>query len=368
MSPLRRRADRLLAWSAAGSLVFAASSLAHASPAGEVVRKDESIAADLVLIRVVPERPEIDSRVQAELGLLGFVSEPLALEGEGLGPDLLDHLAGLEREVSAGIEIDISDTRVDLWIADAETGKTVHRRLDPREGDCEPRTIAIAAVELLRASRLEAAHHDEGPEEPPPTVQVVEDELPPDEKAPKSSLPLQGALSLAPALLSSPGGVGVSSHIEVGGRWAPATIPRFALRVSAWVPTLGNRVEDPRGSARIFIGMIFIEPQLRLPGGAPWFHPELGLGLGAMVISAIGEATDGAGSRDSQTVLPAFVSHVHGGLGFSATPRLWIRLDGFLGIAQPQPVIFFADQESRDEIVRWGLPWGGGSLGLEVWL
>ena len=144
------------------SLVLSLSSpSAMAAPAGadeepSVGEDGDSIATDLVLIRVLPKRPDVEARLQAELGLLGFVSERMDVEGdEALGPDLLDRIDG---SASAAIELEITEARIELWIADAETGKSVYRRLDPNTGDQgDPRTMAIAAVELLRASRLEAA-------------------------------------------------------------------------------------------------------------------------------------------------------------------------------------------------------------------
>ncbi|MCA9683462.1 MAG: hypothetical protein KC457_14780, partial [Myxococcales bacterium] len=151
-----------------------------AAPAGadeepSVGEDGDSIATDLVLIRVLPKRPDVEARLQAELGLLGFVSERMDVEGdEALGPDLLDRIDG---SASAAIELEITEARIELWIADAETGKSVYRRLDPNTGDQgDPRTMAIAAVELLRASRLEAA---QGEPEPAPDLPDDGEDLPP---------------------------------------------------------------------------------------------------------------------------------------------------------------------------------------------
>jgi hypothetical protein len=327
---------------------------------------DDSIATNLVLIRILPDSPQIRARLQAELGLLGFVSETLELEPDtpALAGDLLDQLepAG----AAAAIEIVISDERIELWVADRDTGKTVTRRLDAQDGDQgDPRTVAIAAVELLRAARVEAkAEVDESDEAG--DRQATESERPPEEPvdAPRER-PVRGAISLAPVISGSPGGLGPSNHVEIAGRWAPPELPKLGVRACLWVPTLGNRVANNQGSARMFIGMAFVEPQLRLPGGARWLHPELGLGLGAAVTGIVGEAREGSTVVRSNTqILAGFASFAHLGLGFAVTRRLWLRLDGYLGVIQPQPRVIFVDQVAA----AWGLPWGSGALGIEIWL
>jgi hypothetical protein len=318
------------------------------------------VAAELVLLHVEPDRPDIRARLQAELGLLGFVSERLELSDTGtvLGPDLLDRLAS--EQADAAIEIVLTPERINVWVADGTTGKTLHRRFDllanPELAD--PRTLAISAVELLRASRLELEAETE-PEVAPPIEPVVDHELPPIEHEVEPPRLLRGAISLAPLVTGSPGGFGPAAHIEVAGRWVPRE--RFALRFSLWVPTVSNIVERSAGTAWLRFGMVFVEPQLRLPGGAPWFHPELGLGVGVAVINIEGIAN--GPERSNASVLAGFVAHSHLGLGFAVAARVWIRVDGYLGVLQPQPEVTF----SGETVARWGLPWGTGSLGIELW-
>ncbi|MFV8752493.1 hypothetical protein ACNOYE_18255 [Nannocystaceae bacterium ST9] len=321
----------------------------------------EPAQTELVLIHVAPDRPDIRARLQAELGLLGFVSERLELSDASkvLGPDLLDRLAPAGAD--AAIEISLTPERINLWVADANTGTTVHRRLDlianPELAD--PRTLAISAVELLRASRLEL---ESEPVPEPVPVPVVDDELPPDDdddELEPPPRPLRGAISLVPMVTASPGGFGPAAHVEIAGRWAPRK--RFALRFSMMVPTVPNRLVRSQGNARLLYGMLFVEPQLRLPGGAAWFHPELGVGVGLAVVSVEGSAE--APYRSNAKVVAGFAAHGHVGFGFAATPRVWIRLDGYLGVVTPQPLVTFGNEE----VARWGLPWGTGSLGIELW-
>jgi hypothetical protein len=344
------------------SLVSYAPASKAAPPAEPTPITAEPAQPELVLTRVLPANPQVTARLHAELGVSGLEGATIDIPDDlpSLDLELLDRVAAAG--ASAGIEIVFGRNRIDISVADANTGKTLNRRfdliLDP--GLAEPRTLAIAAVELLRTSRLELAEVEAAPTpvpEPSPH-QVTEDERPPEERGvtlPRS----RGALSLAPVIGGSPGGLGLTTHIEVAGRWVPGR--RFALRTSLWIPTLGNRVVDDLGAARVLTLQLFVEPQVRLPGGAPWFHPELGIGLGPALTIIQGEPA--AGDRANSPVLPGFTAHAHLGLGFELSQRFWFRVDGYVGIVQPQPRVLFIDEV----VAVWGLPFGTGSIGLEVW-
>lgn len=337
---------------------------AVAAPPSEDPSSSQSAEDGLVLTRVVPDDNRVAARLGAELYVVGLETEWIDVDPAAppLGPDLLEHVEAAG--ASAAIEIIIADDRIDVWVADANTGKTLNRRfdlaLDP--GLAEPRTLAIAAVELLRASRLELEVRREPEDDPSdPSEQVQEDERPPVPPEPEP-LPPNGALSLAGVLVGSPGDVGLVGQVEIAGRWAPAR-RRFGLRAGLWLPTLGNRVGE-QDEVRVLTMLGFVEPQLRLPGGAPWFHPELGLGLGLAltIYQAADEDFDGEG------VLPGFVAHTHLGLGFELTRRVWLRADGYFGLVQPQPRIRLRNEVGAEVVVaRWGLPFGAGAIALEVW-
>lgn len=347
--------------SAASSALFVLLALAPGAsePAVSEPVEPREVEVPLVLIHVAPDRPDIRARLQAELGLLGYVSERIVLSDDAnvLGPDLIDRLA--PASASAAIEISLTAERINVWVADAESGTTLHRRYDlvanPELADA--RSLAISAVELLRASEASEASE---PEPAPLPVQAEEGELPPaDVDAPAPARPLRGAISLVPLVTASPGGFNPAAHVELAGRWAP--VDRFALRFSMWVPTVMTRIVRDEGNARLLYGMLFVEPQLRLPGGASWFHPELGLGLGLSITNIAGAAV--APYRSNAKTVPGFVGHAHLGFGFAVTPRVWIRLDGYLGVMTPAPRVTFAGEA----VASWGLPWGTGSLGVELW-
>jgi hypothetical protein len=349
-------------------LVAAASPAQSTSEHAEPSEHDAApIDAELVLIRVVPDDKRVIARLRAELGVMALDTTIIDVPADApvLGPELLDRLE--PTGASAAIEIAITEQRIDVWVADGATGKTLTRRfdlaLDPEQA--EPRTLAIAAVELLRASRLEftggAAASNAEPDANAESEQATESERAPESERPRDREQIpRGALSLAPMVGGGPGGLGATTHIELAGRWAP--LDRFALRLSVWLPSLGNNVSDAEGRARVFVGMAFIEPQVRLPGGARWFHPELGLGLGAAITGIDGAANPPF--RSNAAVLAGFASHAHLGFGFELTPRLWARLDGYVGMILPQPVVVFVDEI----VAGYGLPFATGSLGLEIWI
>jgi hypothetical protein len=360
-----------LVWALLPGLAAAAPPIEPGSEPDPIPTGDDPLVAAPVLIRVLPPDERVVARLRAELGLLDLlviVDEP-APDAIALGPDLLDQLPLVQ--ASAAIEIVVGEARIDLWVADGATGMTLHRRLDlgsdpdPRE----PRTLAITAIELLRASRVEVVEIAEptpSPADPEVDVDVDPDpsddpQLRPEPRPNQTGLPSIGALSLAPMVGGSPGRFGVTTHVELAGRWVP--LPRFALRVSAWIPTVGNSVSVTDGRVRMFVGMAFIEPQLRLPGGVEWFHPVLGLGLGLAVVGFEGIADEGL--RSDTKVLGGFAGHTHLGFGFAVIPRLWIRIDGYLGTVQPRPQIRSATGQVE---ATWGLPFATGSLGLEIWL
>ena len=70
------------------------------------------------------------------------------------------------------------------------------------------------------------------------------------------------------------------------------------------------------------------------------------------------------GIRAISDLGPSFASHAHVGLGFAVSRRIWIRLDGYIGVMLPYPTVIFVDEI----VARMGLPFGSGALGIEIWL
>lgn len=348
---------------------------------------DDGISHDLVLIRVTPERPAVRARLQAELGLLGFVSAPLERPADdpALGEELLEVL--LEREptsqaAGAAIEIVLGEGEVELWVANLGNERVLYRRLDAAESDDgNPRTLAIAAVELLRAARIET--DAPGPDPDPPDPDPIDTDRDPDpgpepDPDPPELPDYRVGIGIAP-VLGYAQGLSVSAHVELGVRWLPR-LPNlkddhdpFALRMAAWLWTVPARAENNLGTAQVSWGMVFLEPQWRIPppARAPYFHPDVGVGVGGL-LTLSRSVFDDAGQTVDQTS-GAFATYGHLGLGFAVTPRLSVHLNGYAGIVAPylniQLEILQDDGTSTIEtLTQWGPFWAGTSLGIEIWL
>ena len=370
-SPARTRPSRRAIWLVGCSLL---SSLVLAGPAraAPLAAPSETPATEteLVLIRVLPDDPALRARLEAELDLAGFDSavldwaEPEAV----LGPSLLDELE--PRGANAAIEIHIRDERVEVWVADATTGTALTRRFE-REAQArdQARTLAVGAVELLRASRLEYAEREAqrpGPspvDDEDPFAEGGEPKVPEPEPEPFEP---KVSLSLAPLIGGSPGGLGTTAHLEAASRWVVRR--PFVLAFDIWIPVFANQSQDQPGvAARSFLTMGFVEPQWspRLER-VPWLHPTLGLGLGVAVLSTQGEI---AGEEAGGTAVPVddvvagFALNARMELAFALHPRVWLRTSAHLGIVQPA---FRLNILARQ--YTYGLPVGAGSLGIEFWI
>lgn len=353
---------RLLATSSCLALALAPT-LVRAAPPRDSEQSQELERRERVLVRVVPGNKRVSSRLRAELDIVGLDAQELELAKDSplLGPDLLDRLE--DEDAGAAIEIDIRDDRIDVWVADRDTGKTLTRRfdlaLDPEQA--RPRTLALAAVELLRASRLEARAAQEDPEAPPEAEQETEQERPPEDL----TLGRTGSLSVGPQLGWSPGtpqSLGLTAHVELAGRWA--ILEPLALRFSIRVPVFGNAVVGDFGGARVFVSTLSVEPQWtpKIPY-TPWFRPALGLGLGAALTAIVGES-DTTGVTRRTPVLAGLAIDGHLDLGFAVHPRLWLHLGGRVSLVQPAPRVQFLDEIAAS----FGLPWISSTVALELWI
>ena len=353
---------RLLATSLCAALVLAPA-LAGAAPPAEGEPEQAVGERERVLVRVIPGNKRVSSRLRAELDIIGLDAQELELAKGSplLGPDLLDRLD--DEDAGAAIEIDIRDDRIDVWVADRDTGKTLTRRfdlaIDPEQG--RPRTLALAAVELLRASRLEASAGEAEPETPTEAEQETELERPPEDLW----FGRAGSLSAGPLIGWSPGtpqSLGLTAHVELAGRWA--ILEPLALRFSIRVPVFGNGVTGDFGSARVFVSTLSVEPQWtpRIPH-TPWFRPALGLGLGLALTAIVGES-DTTGVTRRTPILAGLAVDGHLDLGFAVHPRLWLHLGGRASLIQPAPRVQFIEEIAAS----FGLPWISSTVALELWI
>jgi hypothetical protein len=225
---------------------------------------------------------EATTRLQAELGALGFevvLVDPTeggdaraSVEAAHLTPPPIATLA-LSHEGSSAA--------ADVWVADGLTAKTSVRRIDVRDvsQDRAPSVLAVRAVELLRASLLEAArppHEKQGEEAsggkppavpPPPLPRDVErfvdaggddggaaSRWPPTKTGIRAEL---GAALLTSLSGSSPA-FGPMLRVGYGS-------DRLSGRISVVAPAFGAGVDAPAGSASIRQELAVFELVTTLP-------------------------------------------------------------------------------------------------------
>lgn len=154
----------MISWAGrfASTLLVALSltSLARASPSRVVVVQS---ANESQIVN------QATTRLRAELAASGF--EVVTVDrGPGVTPREAVEDVGLHPMATLSIVSTEKGAAVDVWVADHLTGKTLVRRVDieSRAAPSAPRVLAIRAVELLRASLLEA--ESAPPESPKPSI------------------------------------------------------------------------------------------------------------------------------------------------------------------------------------------------------
>lgn len=214
---------------------------------------------------------EATTRLEAELRALGFevvLVDPTegdaraSVEAAHLSPPPIATLA-LSHEGPAAA--------ADVWVADALTSKTSVRRIDVKDVSREraPSVLAVRAVELLRASLLEAAARERareerreepepeskatGPRRPVPLPSDVERFIAPDEPAADPGLRVDATRT------SLRGELGVAALTSLSGS-SPAFGPllrigygsdRLSGRIGIIAPAFGAGVDGAAGSAKV---------------------------------------------------------------------------------------------------------------------
>ncbi len=273
------------------------------------------------------------ARTRAELSAEGFevVVRPLP-RGVSTREALQDAAAASDAE--AAISIESITGGADVWVTDRVTGKTLVRTVDVSDLPAaeKPRALAIRAVELLRASLVEAVAL------PPPEGGPPPKPLPAPLRAfvePEAG-PLEGvAAQLSVALLTGFDGVG-----PAGG---PALRLSYGLDLGlflrvAWAgPAFGMEVEGPIGAAVVREEMLTLDvgyaPKVDWAG----FTPLVWVGGGAHHLAARGELAAGFVAQSDDVWSAALAGGA--GLGYRLTPRVMLLLDSEALVALPRPVI-----------------------------
>ncbi len=312
----------------------------------------------LVTVSAGPGQERAVVLLGAELERLGFRVGRLAPTAEvSRGAQLQQARASgsvaLLRLVPAG-------AAVEVWVTDRLTGKTLIREYALEQGGRRSDdTVAIGAVELLRASLLELTTPQSArPEVPPPVEARV---LAPAHAAPAAvAEPARLTVGVAGAALFAAGGQGPSAGLDARAslRGWSLGVGQVGVRLSGLFGLTDSIVSSGTDRAALTSVNLGLQALWTRPLGEAWAI-EVGLGAVASLLSARGasvmivrNASDAAWSGGAWASA-GLVWWVASGIGLRVQADL-------LALAPVQ--VQFASQIAA----RWGLPIGVGSLGVVV--
>jgi hypothetical protein len=350
---LHKPAFRLLAF----ACIFFRLSTAAASDLGVVLLDTHAPAEPGV------RWPEAEERTRAELAAVGL-SVVTVDASDDQDADTLDGLSAAARRhgAVAGVRLvrQRSSSSVEIWIADEITGKLSVRRVSTKNLDASEAVavVALSVVELLNASLLElrAGHPMRGRAAPPEAIlRMVDQSLEP------ASEPYRIACRGGMAVAGSPGGLGLMAGPALAFGFGP--ISMLAIEADLLATAVETSIEAPAGSARVGLAIGRLLLVLRAPPAGA-VHPELGVGGGALLVWARGEAQDATryGGRDETTTV-ALASAV-AGVALHVSRPLRLRVAFGASFALPEVRLELAGQPAATA----GRPLLDGGIGLEwVW-
>ena len=346
----RRLRFLALASALASLLVSSLGAPASAAP------RDETV----LLIRPAPSaRPtllEAFNRLQGELRMHGFEMRVVETT-QPPSSTMLERQADQGQAVAAVAFVEQGETtRVDIWMSDRVTGKTIKRTIEPGSDRLAGSLLAVRALELLRASlreygELEAEAEDlpgAHPERADVAVRTLGRPTPRELRwgvgvgvAGAGSLP-RGAFSFGPEL---------SAECR-GGSWA--------LRVTSLGPAWGGHYGTAQSRFDYRWFGVVVEPRWRLTGE----RLELGLfpSLGAIRWDVSGTASDPFRGR-TDVAWTALVG-VGAELGVSLRPvseTAWLYFSARSVAAAPSARVHLGEER-----VRLGAPLLVFGAGLRV--
>ncbi|WP_437978648.1 hypothetical protein WMF11_20395 [Sorangium sp. So ce295] len=324
----------------------------------------------------------IMARVYAELATLGFT---VVVVRGGAEPPSQGPIETSAREAGAAAEIRVTEVPggVEISIARGATGQSVHSAVMADD----PATVAVRAVELLRASLLDvrSPRPSQGEVEADPEARAVVDmqEPPPARPAPVAaarpradgtsrpppppalgpgairSTPMTFGVGAAPAILWSAGGVPATPMLDVSGYAMIRS--RLGLSTFVQIPLASASREGKEGTRHTRIALAALGMRVPLgPTDAAWL-PSAGAGLAAAWLHVEGEGRSPRYAGRSEDAY-AVAAYLRAGLSFAPTPHLRISEHLLAGIAVPRLVIDAAGRATD----TWGRPFLGASLGVEV--
>ena len=296
-----------------------------------------------------PAVRQATTRLEAELLAAGFAVD--LDETPETGPRHEVESAGSPQLVSIAILRSGEQVEADVQVVDTIRGKTLIRRVDAglEPGPTPARTLAIRAVELLRASLLELGLQPREESQIPAQPKTVRIDVArsmattatPRHAMTGWSLQLGAAASLT---------AGFGPSIGPSG-WASRSVAPGWLVGIRWVgPTFAPELRSPVASADMRQMMALAE--IRFAYGTARLAPLVALGLGAADTSATGHAAPPLRAHTAGGL--SAVAHTSLGLHIRLVQRLGIVLEtGALVLSPVYPVRILGKEVGNASPVAW---------------
>jgi hypothetical protein len=319
------------------------------------VTSPSSAQTGATLVAIITSEPNapLTRRVRHELEGLGV--DVIVLKPPAEASAMRAPLEQAARNVGAVAAIRLvvsSEGKVEVWVADRVTGKTVVRELDATGTNASDATVAVGTVELFRASLMEL-HTAEPPKgEVAPTPKVSALALPTQPKVPQLGLSVGGGADLGL------GGTGISPTARLGA-WLRLS-DRVGLSLLGSTTLSAARTQTASGSVDVSSQIVGVAMAYDMASADATWVPQLSLGIAAGHVSTSGVAVPpySSASADAWAAMP----YADVGLGFAFTRGLRLRADALAAWAIPQARV----QTPTTNVGHWGAPLVGITLGVEV--
>lgn len=258
--------------------------------------------------------------------------------------------AAREEDAVAAVRLLPSHNGVEVWMADATSGRSLLRQVivDESPGGPNHSVVALQTVELLRTSLLFESTPPPGVESSPPAPDepVESPSAPPGPGRP----PSRGEAGAQAGLgaLYSPGGAGAALEL-----WLAVHYPLndwLSLGVDFGLPLGRGSIQGPEGTALVGAQVATVNAWIRSrPGGGPWFA-AVGAAVGVLRLTTEGEAVPPLTATDADVVTGALFLRADGGV--AVAPWLRVGARAAIGLSLPRVELSFAGNRAG----TWGLP------------
>lgn len=301
-----------------------------------------------ILLAVADTHHPVLPLLRAELAAAGFLV--LTMESATASFGERESEARLRGAV-ATIALAPAPTHIEVAVVDRLTGKAAFREIvtSHREQPAWAEAVAVRIVELLRATLMEITLPQRSRAAPPP--QQVQELV-------AAGMGQHVAVSAAPGLELTPGGLSPSAHLRIGA--AHLVRPGLRLGVDGSLPLGRTSVAADEGQADVSVLRGGISGEL---GPSTPFHgitPSAGLGLQAGVLTMSGRAPISPYVAVTSRV-PFAAAELRGSVRIDLHRNLAIAAVLWCGMSVPRIAIQFQDRT----VATWGRPFLGAALALQ---